>query len=72
MKTGCCIAQNSRQVFVRKKIDETSLKEIAQELDITTKIVAYHIPEAMKFLKQEFEKMQVKGMIFFHLFVKKN
>jgi len=64
--------EKRRQVFIKKKLEEKSLKEIAQELDITSKTVEYHITEAMKFLKQEFEKLQVKGMIFFHLFVKKN
>jgi RNA polymerase sigma-70 factor (family 1) len=64
--------EKRRQVFVRKKIDGKSLNEIAKELEITTKTVEYHITEAMKFLKREFEKLQVKGLIFFHLFVKKN
>jgi RNA polymerase sigma-70 factor (family 1) len=64
--------EKRRQVFIKKKLEEKSLKEISLELDITTKTVEYHITEAMKFLKQEFEKMQVKGLIFFHLFVKKN
>ena len=45
-----------RQVFIKKKIEEKSLKEIAEELSISTKTVEYHITEAMKFLKQEFEK----------------
>ena len=64
--------EKRKQVFIQKKLEEKSLKEIAQELDISTKTVEYHITEAMKFLKEEFEKLQIKGMIFFHLFVKKN
>ena len=56
--------EKRRQVFIKKKIEEKSLKEISQELAITTKTVEYHITEAMKFLKQEFGKLQVKGMIF--------
>ena len=58
-----------KAVFIKKKIEEKSLKEISEELGITTKTVEYHITEAMKFLKQEFEKLQVQGLIFFHLFV---
>ena len=61
--------EKRRQVFIKKKIEEKSLKEISHELAITTKTVEYHITEAMKFLKQEFGKLQVKGMIFFHLFI---
>ncbi|WP_319591956.1 RNA polymerase sigma-70 factor [uncultured Draconibacterium sp.] len=61
--------EKRRQVFIRKKLEEKSLKDIAQELNITTKTVEYHITESMKFLKTEFEKMQVKGLIFFSLFI---
>jgi len=58
-----------REIFLKKKIECKSLKEIADEYDITVKTVEYHITEAMKFLKKEFEKLQLKGMIFFCLFV---
>ncbi len=61
--------EKRRQVFIKKKIEEKSLKEISQELGITTKTVEYHITESMRFLKKEFKKLQVKGMIFFHLFI---
>lgn len=58
-----------RQVFIKKKIEEKSLIEIAEELQIDAKTVEYHITQAMKFLKQEFEKLRIKGMVFFHLFI---
>jgi RNA polymerase sigma-70 factor (ECF subfamily) len=61
--------EKRRQVFIKKKLEEKSLKEIAGELQIDPKTVEYHITEAMKFLKEEFEKLRVKGMIFFHLFL---
>uniref|UniRef100_UPI0032166C31 RNA polymerase sigma factor n=1 Tax=uncultured Draconibacterium sp. TaxID=1573823 RepID=UPI0032166C31 len=64
--------EKRRQVFIKKKLEEKSLKEIAQELHITPKTVEYHITEAMKFLKEEFEKLQVKGLIFYYLFVGKD
>lgn len=64
--------EKRRQVFIRKKLEEKSLKEIANELNITVKTVEYHITEAMKFLKSEFEKLQIKGLIFFHLFLQQN
>ncbi|QGY46665.1 RNA polymerase sigma-70 factor [Maribellus comscasis] len=60
-----------KQVFIKKKIEEKSLKEIAEELSITPKTVEYHITEAMKFLKKEFEELSVKGLIFFYLFIDK-
>lgn len=61
--------EKRRVVFIKKKIEEKSLKEISEELSITTKTVEYHISEAMRFLKSEFEKLQVQGLIFFHLFI---
>jgi RNA polymerase sigma-70 factor (ECF subfamily) len=62
--------EKRREVFIKKKIEEKSLKEISEELNITTKTVEYHITEAMKFLKEEFEKLQIQGLIFFHLFIR--
>jgi RNA polymerase sigma-70 factor (ECF subfamily) len=61
--------ERRRQVFTKKKFEGKSLKEIAEELDITPKTVEYHITEAMKFLKQEFEKFRIEGMVFFYLFI---
>lgn len=61
--------EKRREVFIKKKIEEKSLKEISEELHITTKTVEYHITEAMKFLKEEFEKLQIRGLVFFHLFI---
>lgn len=64
--------EKRKQVFIRKKLEEKSLKEIAIELEINVKTVEYHITEAMKFLKSEFEKLKIKGLIFFYLFIKES
>ena len=61
--------EKRKEVFCLKKIEGKSLKEISEELNITTKTVEYHITEAMHFLKTEFEKLQMRGVIFFHLFI---
>ncbi len=61
--------EKRREVFIKKKYEEKSLKEIAEELSITTKTVEYHITEAMKNLKTEFEKLNLNGILFFYLFV---
>ena len=63
--------EKRREIFIKKKIENKSLKEIAEECSITPKTVEYHITEAMKFLKTEFEKLKVNGIIFFHLFIQK-
>jgi len=61
--------EKRKQVFIRKKFEDKSLKLIAEELQIDPKTVEYHITEAMKFLKKEFENLNLKGMIFFQLFI---
>jgi RNA polymerase sigma-70 factor (family 1) len=62
--------EKRRAIFCKKKLEGKSLKEIAEEFDITTKTVEYHITEAMKFLKAEFEKLRIGGMVFFWLFLR--
>ena len=62
--------EKRKRVFILKKIEEKTQKEISEELNITVKTVEYHIAEAMRFLKEEFEKLQVDGIVFFHLFIR--
>ena len=61
--------ERRRKIFRMKKLEGKSQKEIADKFDITPKTVEYHITESMKFLKKEFDKLRMKGMIFFCLFV---
>jgi len=56
-------------IFRKKKLEGLSQKEIAEAFNITTKTVEYHITESMKFLKKEFDKLKIGGMIFFCLFL---
>jgi len=60
-----------REIFRKKKLEGRSQKEIAEEFNISTKTVEYHITESMKFLKKEFDKMRIGGMLFFCLFIAK-
>lgn len=61
--------EKRRIIFERKKFQGKSQKEIAEEFNITTKTVEYHITEAMKFLKAKFDKLRLRGMVFFFLFI---
>lgn len=54
-----------REIFLKKKIECKSLKEIAQECNISPKTVEDHITESMNFLRDELKKSGVKGMVFF-------
>ena len=61
--------EKRRQVFIKKKFEEKSIKEISVELNISEKTVEYHITQALTFLKKEFRKKNVNGLIFFQLFI---
>ncbi len=62
--------EKRKQVFIKKKIEGKSLKEISEELSITTKTVEYHVTEGMKYLKKNFEKFKLNGMFFFFLMIR--
>ncbi|MEL7585837.1 MAG: RNA polymerase sigma-70 factor [Prolixibacteraceae bacterium] len=61
--------EKRRVVFIKKKIEGKTMKEIAEELGIAVKTVEFHLAEAMKFLKTGFEKYETQGLVFFYLFV---
>lgn len=54
--------EKRKVAFVKKKIEEKSLKKISEEMSISTKTVEYHITEAMKYLREEFGKIRLKFM----------
>lgn len=57
-------------VFHKNKIEGSTAKDIARELNITVKTVEYHVSEAMKFLKKEFECIGTNFLDLFCLFRK--
>jgi RNA polymerase sigma-70 factor (family 1) len=61
--------ERRREIFRKKKMEGKSLKEISEMYQITPKTVEYHITEAMKYLRKEFEQWHMGGMVFFFLFV---
>lgn len=63
--------EKRKEIFTGKKLEGKSQKELAEEFGITVKTVEYHITEAMKFLKEEFDKLRLGGMVFFCLFITK-
>jgi RNA polymerase sigma-70 factor (ECF subfamily) len=58
-----------KQVFIKKKMEGKSLRQISKEMDISVKTVEYHITAGMKHLKSEFKKLRLKGLIFVFLFL---
>ena len=58
-----------REILLKKKIEGKSFKEIAEEYNISIITVEYHITESMNFLRKEFSKSGIRGMVLFLMYV---
>jgi len=58
-----------KEIFVKRKKEGKSVKEIAKEMVISPKTVENQITEAMNFLKKEFGEDRISGMLFFYIFL---
>lgn len=59
-----------KEIFVKRKKESLSVKEIAELLAITPKTVENHLNEALKTIKKGLMRDKAAGMLFFVLFVK--
>ena len=60
--------ERRREIFIKRKKEGKSIREIANELFISTKTVENQITEAMNFLRKEFAKDKISGLLFLHVF----
>lgn len=58
-----------REIFIKRKKEGKSVHDIATEMEITPKTVENQITEAMNYLKKEFGKDRVSGLLFFYIFL---
>ena len=58
-----------KEIFIKRKREDISVKEIAVLLGITPKTVENHLTEALKAIKSGLLKEKVAGLLFFYLFV---
>lgn len=63
--------ERRKAIFLQRKQEGKSLKEIAERLDISVKTVENQITEAMKYLKKRFEEEHPGGLLFLMLFAEK-
>ena len=61
--------EKRKKIFILRKKQGRSVREIAEEMGISVKTVENQITEAMKYLKTRFEEELPGGMLFFVLFV---
>jgi RNA polymerase sigma-70 factor (ECF subfamily) len=58
-----------KEIFLKRKKEGKSVRDIAEEMDVSPKTVENQITEAMNYLKKEFDKDRVSGMLFFYVFI---
>ena len=52
------LPEKSSEVFRRSRFENQSIKEIAQELNLSEKAVEYHITKSLKFLRENLKMFQ--------------
>lgn len=57
-----------KEIFLKRKKEGKSVREIASSMDISPKTVENQITEAMNYLKKEFSQDQISGMLFLFIF----
>lgn len=61
--------ERRKEIFLLRKKDGIPVRDIAEKMNISAKTVENQITEAMNYLKKEFGKDQISGMLFFYIFL---
>jgi RNA polymerase sigma-70 factor (ECF subfamily) len=61
--------ERRKEIFLLRKKDGVPVRDIAEKMNISLKTVENQITEAMNYLKKEFGKDQISGMLFFYIFL---
>lgn len=63
------LPKKRKEIFVKRKYDGLSVKQIAKELGISPNTVENQLASAQKQIKEELQKEKLAGLLFFILFV---
>lgn len=63
--------ERRREIFLKRKKEGKSVREIALDMEISPKTVENQITEAMNYLKKEFGSDRISEMLFFCIFLEK-
>uniref|UniRef100_UPI0032166E4B sigma-70 family RNA polymerase sigma factor n=1 Tax=uncultured Draconibacterium sp. TaxID=1573823 RepID=UPI0032166E4B len=55
--------EERKLIFCKKKLEGEKAKDIALELNISVKMVEYHITKSMKYLREEFKALGISGIV---------
>ncbi len=58
-----------KEIFRKRKKEGKAVRDIAGEMEISQKTVENQITEAMNYLKKEFGKDRISGLLFFYVFM---
>jgi RNA polymerase sigma-70 factor (family 1) len=58
-----------KEIFVKSRIEGLSIKEIAEELNISHKTVENQLSDALKFIRVNLNKENLPALLFFILFI---
>lgn len=58
-----------KEIFLKRKKEGKSVRDIAEEMAISPKTVENQITEAMNYLKKEFRDDQIARILFFYIFM---
>ncbi|MGE5429399.1 MAG: RNA polymerase sigma factor [Methylococcaceae bacterium] len=61
--------ERRKEIFIKRKKEGISVRDIALSMNISPKTVENQVTEAMNFLKKEFGKDRISGLMFFYLFM---
>lgn len=63
------LPEKRREIFIKSRIDDLPVKEIARQLDISPKTVENQLTAAIKFIKTNWQPTNPSAILFFALFI---
>ncbi len=63
------IPQRRKEIFIKSRLEGLSIKEIAEELNISHKTVENQLTDALKFIRTNLNREYLPAILFFALFV---
>jgi RNA polymerase sigma-70 factor (ECF subfamily) len=58
-----------KEIFTKSRFEGLSVKEIADEMNISKKTVENQLTEALKFIRNHLTSQHLTGLLFFYLFI---
>lgn len=58
-----------REIFTKSRFEGLSIKEIAEEMNISKKTVENQLTQALRFIRSNLTSEHITGLLFFYLFI---